>query len=343
MSLNNLDKVGIAPARFLFPTSYIETWATIACDQHTSNPAYWEEVEKTIGDDPSSLYLQMPEAWLNDESRKAHQEQIPAVMKQYMEDDTLRDIGEGFMFIHREMSNGYFRRGLLCLLDLEKYDYIPGNKALCRATEGVVEDRLPARIEIRKNAPLEMPHVMVLVNDKSNLLMGQLDLLVRNRQPYYNTDLMMGGGKIRGWFIKNEKEWGIIEKSLITLLGASKFAQKGMLFAVGDGNHSLAAAKKCGDRYAMVELVNVHDPAVEFFPIHRILDADGNVVDYIHGEEEAKRIAEERGLTAQIMPDYPKEKLFKDVIKNGVLPKKTFSIGESVDKRYYLECRALHE
>ncbi|MCQ2553763.1 MAG: DUF1015 domain-containing protein [Clostridia bacterium] len=341
--MNNFDKVGIAPARFLFPTSYIETWATIACDQHTSNPAYWKEVERVIGDDPSSLDLMMPEAWLNDESRKAHQEQIPALMKQYMEDDTLRDIGEGFMFIHREMSNGYFRRGLLCLLDLDKYEYAPGNKALCRATEGVVEDRLPTRIEIRKNAPLEMPHVMVLVNDKSNLLMGQLDLLVRNRQPYYNTDLMMGGGKIRGWFIKNEREWGIIEKSLITLLGASKFAQKGMLYAVGDGNHSLAAAKKCGDRYAMVELVNVHDPAVEFFPIHRILDADGNVVDYIHGEEEAKRIAEERGLTAQIMPDYPKEKLFKDVIKNGILPKKTFSIGESIDKRYYLECRALHE
>lgn len=341
--MNNFDKVGIAPARFLFPTSYIETWATIACDQHTSNPAYWEEVERVIGDDPSSLDLMMPEAWLNDESRKAHQEQIPALMKQYIEDDTLRDIGEGFMFIHREMSNGYFRRGLLCLLDLDKYEYTPGNKALCRATEGVVEDRLPTRIEIRKNAPLEMPHVMVLVNDKSNLLMGQLDLLVRNRQPYYNTDLMMGGGKIRGWFIKNEREWGIIEKSLITLLGASKFAQKGMLYAVGDGNHSLAAAKKCGDRYAMVELVNVHDPAVEFFPIHRILDTDGNVVDYIHGEEEAKRIAEERGLTAQIMPDYPKDKLFKDVIKNGILPKKTFSIGESVDKRYYLECRALHE
>jgi len=339
--LNNFEKIGIAPARFLFPTTYIESWATIACDQHTSNPKYWDDVKEFIGDDPSSLYMMMPEAWLRDESKKAHQDNIPNVMKQYMEDDTLRDIGEGFMFIHREMSNGYFRRGLLCLLDLDKYEYEPGNKALCRATEGVVEERLPARIDIRKKAPLEMPHVMVLVNDKSNLLMGQLDLLVRNRQPYYNEDLMMGGGKIRGWFIKNEKEYGIIEKSLLTLLGAAAFSQKGMLYAVGDGNHSLAAAKKCGDKYAMVEIVNVHDPAVEFFPIHRIVDKDGNVVDYVHEEEECRRIADEKGLIAKIMPDYPKEKLFKDVIKNGVLPKKTFSIGKAVDKRYYLECRSL--
>lgn len=338
--MNNFDKIGIAPADFLFPTSYIETWATIACDQHTSNKEYWEEVQKTVGDDPSSLYLMMPEAWLGDESKKAHQDNIPSVMKQYMEDDTLRDIGEGFMFLHREMSNGYYRRGLLCLLDLDKYDYTPGNKALCRATEGVVEERLPARIEIRKQAPLEMPHVMILINDKNNILMGQLDLMVRNRQPYYNEDLMMGGGKIRGWFIKNDKEFRVIEEALLILQAVAKIRQNGMLYAVGDGNHSLAAAKKCGDKYAMVEIVNIYDPAVDFYPIHRLCDNDGNVVDYVHGEEETKRIAKEKGLVAKIMPDYPKENLFKDVIKKGVLPKKTFSIGNAVDKRYYLECRA---
>ena len=335
------EKIGIAVPRLLFPTSYIESWATIACDQHMSEPEYWEDVERYIGEDPSSLDLMMPEAWLGRDDKKAHQENIPALMKQYMEDDTLRDIGEGFMFIHRQMSNGYFRRGLLVLLDLDKYDYVPGNKALCRATEGVVEDRLPARIEIRKNAPLEMPHAMVLVNDKSNLLMGQLDLLVRNRQPYYNAELMMGGGMLRGWFIHQDREYKIVENALNTLLGASHFAQKGMLYAVGDGNHSLAAAKKCGDKYALVELVNINDPAVEFFPIHRLVDENDYVVDYIHGEEECRALAEKMGLKAKIMSPFDKDRLFKETVKNGIMPKKSFSIGKAVDKRYYLECRSL--
>ncbi len=340
MKESALDKIGIAMPRILFPTENLSRWGVIACDQFTSRPEYWEEAERLIGKQPSSLDLIMPEAWLGDSKRQAHKAAIPEKMKEYMEDGTLADIGEGFMFIHRQMSNGYYRRGLLVLLDLDKYEYAPGNKALCRATEGTVEDRLPARIEIRKTVPLEMPHVMLLINDKANLLMGQLDLIIRTRQPYYETELMQGSGNLKGWFIHKDVEAIAIVKALTVLLGASRF-QGGMLYAVGDGNHSLAAAKKCGDKYAMVELVNVYDHAVEFFPIHRLKDKNGNIVDYIHGEEECKKLAEERGLVAEIMPEYPKERLFKDIIKNGVLPAKTFSIGEAVDKRFYMECRAL--
>lgn len=342
MAESNIEKLGIGIPRLLFPTGDRTKWAVIACDQHTSEPEYWERVEEFTKDAPSSLNLMMPEAWLGREDKKAHQDNIPKMMEQYLAEEDLADIGEGFMFIHRQMSNGYFRRGLLVLLDLDKYEYAPGNKALCRATEGTVEERLPARIEIRKNASFEMPHAMVLVNDKANVLMGQLDVMVRNRKPYYNEELMEGGGTIRGWFIHKESEISIVLQALTVLRGASKFSD-GMLYAVGDGNHSLAAAKKCGDKYALVELVNIYDPAVEFHPIHRLLNPDGSVADYIHGEEECKALAKAKGLTAKIMPDYPKDKLFKDVIKNGVLPKKTFSIGNAVDKRYYMECRLRDE
>jgi len=342
MAENNIEKLGIGIPKILFPTGDLSKWACNACDQFTSNPEYWERVEEYVGDEPSSLNIMMPEAWLRDPERKAHQENIPSVMEKYVEEGDLKDIGEGFMFIHREMSNGYHRRGLLVNLDLDKYEYAPGNKALCRATEGTVEERLPARIEIRKAAPLEMPHVMVLVNDKSNILMGQLDLMVRNRQPYYSVELMEGAGTLKGWFIHKESEMAVVLKALAILYGAAKF-NNGMMYAVGDGNHSLAAAKKCGDKYAMVELVNLYDPALEFHPIHRLLNEDGTVADYIHGEKECLELAQRLGLKAQIMPDYPKDRLYKDVIKNGVLPKKTFSMGEGVDKRYYMECRAREE
>lgn len=336
---NNLEKIGIGIPHILFPREGISLakWATIACDQNTSNPEYWEEVEKFVGDAPSTLKMQMPEAWLSDPAHQAHQDNIPSVMQQYLEDGTLEDLGEGFMFIHRQMSGGNFRRGLLVLLDLDKYEFTPGNKALCRATEDTIEERLAPRAEIRKKAPLEMPHVLVLINDKSHMLMNQLDMITGKRTPLYNFDLMEMGGRIRGWFINQEKDMAMVLNTLTMLKGASVFGG-GMMYAVGDGNHSLAAAKKAGDRYALVEICDLNDPALQFYPIHRLVDADGNIVDYIHDKDECEYLAKERGLTAQIMPAYNKHNLWKDVLKNGRLPKKTFSIGNSVDKRYYLEC-----
>ena len=338
--INVFDEIGIEIPRLLFPNREkvdLEKWATIACDQYTSQPDYWEEVESFVGDAPSTLNLMMPEAWLNDPERKAHQDAIPSKMQEYLDEGYLEELAPGFMFIHRQMSTGNYRRGLLVLLDLDKYDYDPSKKTLCRASEETVEERLPSRIEIRKKAIFEMPHAMVLLNDKGNMLMKQLDSLIKARAPFYNFELMQDGGQIRGWHIHRPEEIEVVVKTLTMLKGSSVFTG-GMMYVVGDGNHSLAAAKKAGDRYALVELVNLYDLALCFQPIHRLLDADGNVVDYIHGQDECEYIAEQKGLTADIRKPYPKVKLWTTVLRKGTLPKKTFSIGNAVDKRFYLEC-----
>ena len=332
----------------------LEKWATIACDQYTSDPGYWKQAEAFIGGAPSTLDLQMPEAWLGEAAAEHadHEAAIPQKMKEYLENGTLREIPEGFVFIKRETSFGT-RRGLLALADLDRFDYRPGSKALIRASEETVESRLPVRVEIRKTAPLEMPHAMLLFRDPRDMLMGSLEVLTRNREPLYDFPLMLGGGRIRGWLLQTIRDWNVVADILNMLCIA---AEDGMLFAVGDGNHSLAAAKLCWEeetangagrggeppakRFAMAELVNLYDPALQFLPIHRLVK-DGKVIDYIHGEEECRALAEKLGCTADIRPPYPKEQLFSDIIKNGALPKKTFSIGRASDKRYYLECRRL--
>ena len=330
---DKLNEAGLAVPEILFPDTDLRKWSCIACDQYTSRPDYWEEVESLVGDAPSSLALMMPEAWLGDEKRKSHEDEIPKKMVSYLSDDILKKLPEGFMYIKRQTSTGE-RKGLLALIDLDRYEYAPGNKALCRATEGTVEERLPVRIEIRKKALFEMPHVMVLYSDKDHILCSCLDKETKEQKPLYDFDLMMNSGNIKGWHITGEDA---LEKVADLMLRLKETAEDGMLYAVGDGNHSLAAAKRCGDRYALVELVNVYDPALVFEPIHR-LKKDGEVVDYIHGREECLRFGSRPGYEAVIMPDYPKDRLFKDVIEKGVLPKKTFSMGQADDKRFYIEC-----
>ena len=358
----NFENLGIAVPEILFPRegTDLSKWATIACDQFTSQPEYWDEVLKVVGDAPSTLNMQMPEAWLTEtESRPSHEASIPEVMNRYLSNGTLKELPEGFIFVKRQTSTG-IRRGLLVLFDLEKYEWTPGNRALIRATEGTVESRLPVRVAIRRNAPLEMPHAMILINDPKDSLMGSLEFLTRNRRPFYDFNLMQNSGNIRGWLISEQNEWSIIKDRLTELKDA---AEDGLLFAVGDGNHSLAAAKLCWEeekarfsrlngtdtengqpntrkRYVLAELVNLYDPALVFEPIHRLVK-DGEVLDYIHGEKECLELAEKLGCEAKLMPPYPKERMFKDVIENGVLPKKTFSMGSGPDKRFYIECRRL--
>ena len=330
---DKFKKAGAAVPEILFPDADLEKWSCVACDQFTSDPEYWERVSSLIGDAPSSLDLMMPEAWLGDPAKKAHEDSIAVKMETYLENGILKKLPQGLMYVKRETGAG-IRRGLLLLLDLDCYEYEPGNKALCRATEATVEERLPVRIEIRKKAPFEMPHVMVLLSDEEDMLMRCLDAETEGVRPFYDFDLMMGSGNIKGWHLTDD---GKLEKIADILLLLKEKAPDGMLYAVGDGNHSLAAAKKCGDRYALVELVNVYDPALLFEPIHR-LKKDGEVVDYIHGKEECLRLGSRPGYEAVIMPDYPKDRLFKDVIEKGLLPKKTFSMGQAKDKRFYLEC-----
>ena len=267
---------GIYAPKILMPAegTDLEKWATIACDQYTSDPGYWQMAEELIGDAPSTLDLQMPEAWLGEAGKghEGHEAAIPHKMKEYLENGTLREIPEGFVFIKRETSSGT-RRGLLALADMDRFDYRPGSKALIRASEETVESRLPVRVEIRKTAPLEMPHAMLLFRDPKDMLMGSLEVLTRNRRPLYDFPLMLGGGRIRGWLLQTIRDWNVVADIFNILLAQ---AEDGMLFAVGDGNHSLAAAKLCREqekargissykRFALVELVNLYDPALPVY------------------------------------------------------------------------------
>ena len=278
-----LADVGAAVPRLLFPKEGInlQKFAVIACDQYSAQEEYWDVVRDFIGSAPSSLQLMMPEAWLGKEP--SHENAVPEHMRQYLADGTLREIGRGMMFLHRGTTTGV-RRGLLLSLDLEQYDFAPDSSSLIRATEKTIQERLPARVAIRSKAPLEMPHIMVLLDDRENRLMGALDQIAAGRAPFYDFSLMMDSGSLKGWFLQEENIFDAVADMLAQLKAQSR---AGMLYAMGDGNHSFAAAKEHWDtrkagltaaqreshpaRFGLVELVNLYDPALVFEPIHRLL------------------------------------------------------------------------
>ncbi len=278
-----LADVGAAVPRLLFPKEGInlQKFAVIACDQYSAQEEYWDAVRDFIGSAPSSLQLMMPEAWLGKEP--SHENAVPEHMRRYLADGTLREIGRGMMFLHRGTTTGV-RRGLLLSLDLEQYDFAPDSSSLIRATEKTIQERLPARVAIRSKAPLEMPHIMVLLDDRENRLMGALDQIAAGRAPFYDFSLMMDSGSLKGWFLQEENIFDAVADILAQLKAQSR---AGMLYAMGDGNHSFAAAKEHWDtrkagltaaqreshpaRFGLVELVNLYDPALVFEPIHRLL------------------------------------------------------------------------
>ena len=278
-----LAKVGAGLPKILFPAEGVDLtrFAAVACDQYSAQPEYWQDVKTFVGGAPSALELMMPEAWL--QINTDHQEKINKNMERYLENGTLRELGEGMVFLHRTTTTGD-RRGLVLMLDLEEYDFTPGSSSLIRATEKTVVERLPTRIEIRKNAPIEMPHIMVLIDDRENTLMGRLDKAVTERKPLYDFPLMQGSGALKGWFINDAKTLDTVADALAELKNK---AAGGMLYAMGDGNHSFAAAKAHWDtlkgtlpegirknhpaRWGMVELVNLYDSALSFEPIHRLI------------------------------------------------------------------------
>jgi len=278
-----LAKVGAGLPKILFPAEGVDLtrFAAVACDQYSAQPEYWQDVKTFVGGAPSALELMMPEAWL--QINTDHQEKINKNMERYLENSTLRELGEGMVFLHRTTTTGD-RRGLVLMLDLEEYDFTPGSSSLIRATEKTVVERLPTRIEIRKNAPIEMPHIMVLIDDRENTLMGRLDKAVTERKPLYDFPLMQGSGALKGWFINDAETLDTVADALAELKNK---AAGGMLYAMGDGNHSFAAAKAHWDtlkgtlpegirknhpaRWGMVELVNLYDSALSFEPIHRLI------------------------------------------------------------------------
>lgn len=430
--------VGLQVPNVLLPKRSMdfEKWSVVACDQFTSQPEYWKTVEQFIGDDPSTYYLILPEAFLGTEKGETHQTAVENFMHQFFEHKFFRNI-EGLIFVERKIESGT-RKGLMAALDLEKYDFSENSTSLIRATEGTIVDRLPPRIEIREKAPLETPHIMVFIDDPDFSVIERISDQCSGFEHLYDFELMMGGGHISSYKVGEpivEEIVSALENLANPVLQKEKYHSESsstpLLFAIGDGNHSLATAKSVWEkvkrtvrqdhpaRYALVEIVNIHDPAIIFKPIHRILihtkqvmpekvlgyfgenctvdevydfqnlqdmvenqndssqkfgilNSDGyhlveltnpphtlaagsiqlfldemiqqkaaSEIDYIHGDETIQELSSHSRNTGFYLPVMNKHRLFESVIKDGPLPRKTFSMGEAHQKRYYLECRRI--
>ncbi len=383
-------------ANILIPKCDHTRWATIACDQFTSQPEYWKETERIVGDAPSALHISLPEIYLT-EDNSSRIARINQTMRTYLAQGLFDCYENAMVYVERTLSNGCIRRGIVGAIDLEAYDFHPGNHALIRATEGTVLDRIPPRVQIRRDAPLEMPHIMLLIDDPNHTVIEPLS--GRNDQILYHFPLMQGGGKLRGMLLSNTAQEQV-RFALGDLMGNDPVP---MLFAVGDGNHSLATAKACYEenktpenRYALVEIVNIHDEALIFEPIYRILShvdvedlsktfksafgsgsrpitmlaqnetytgytdtlevgalqsfldtylaAHPSVsIDYIHGEHVLRKLAEKPDTVGFLFDGMKKSELFPYIRQTGILPRKTFSMGDAESKRYYMECRKIND
>ncbi len=381
-------------------------YSCVACDQFTGDKEYWKQVDDLSKDAFSTYNLTFPEIYLSDDNSKRI-EQINKNMVSYLNKGLFREIKDAVIYIERTLHNGKVRKGFVLACDLEEYEYKKGTTSLIRPTEGTIEDRLPPRVKIRENAPLELPHIMLLVNDSENLLIEKIDK--NNLTLLYETDLMQNGGSIKGWLINKNEQERLFETLLKT---DCKKGDNVIRLAVGDGNHSLATAKKCWEnlkptlteeeklthpaRYALCEIVNLHDEALEFEPIHRVLydinveeflkilednfDENGQkitvvfgkiqkdfyispshyltvgsiqniidaylskntgVVDYIHEPQQVIKNAQNENTVGVLIPSLDKKDLFPAVLQNGALPRKTFSMGMGIDKRYYFEARKI--
>ena len=288
--LNNADKY-FYPADILLPKKDIEKWAVIACDQYTSEPEYWEDVKNIVGDSPSALNIMLPEIYLSDDNSKDI-ERINATMRKYMAEGVFNERKDTMIYVERYL-DGKVRKGLVGLIDLEDYEYKSDAKALIRATEETIEERLPARVEIRRDALLEMPHILLLFDDPTRSVVKPLESRKEEFETCYHFDLMKEGGHVHGYYLDRETITSV-QNSLENLMESGD----DLLFVVGDGNHSLAAAKEYYNetkdpnaRYALVEIENIHDKSIEFEPIYRVLfNVDEN--DFL---EKFKAYADENG------------------------------------------------
>ncbi len=417
---------GFGPADILLPQNCdLTKWSVVACDQYTSQNDYWERVAQTVGDAPSTLKLILPESQLEDGHFEEHVADINRTMDAYLDQGLFRTLPNALIYVERWLDNKKLRRGLVGVVDLECYDYNAGSSSLIRATEGTVITRLPPRVAVRRNASLELPHIMVLVDDPDKQLIEHLTYETDRMEEVYDFDLMERGGHITGYLLPEDLQADVCE-ILNTLARPHDFARKYdakgkpvLLFAIGDGNHSLAAAKAAYEekkqntpqeqwadlpsRYALVELVNLHDESLEFEPIHRVCfdvdadelmkdflaaypgahygDGDGHTItyvfdtevgkitipkptaqlpvgtlqefldqwmqthsgriDYVHGDDVTWELGRKPGNIGFLLPAMGKDELFKTVIFDGALPRKTFSMGEAHDKRFYLEARKI--
>lgn len=281
---DRLGRLGVSVPEILLPRPGVDLfqWAVIACDQHTSEPDYWEEVERIVGDRPSTLHMIYPEVYLGEPNPDARIGRIHETMQRYLDERIVESAGESMILTIRGTPHVSERRGLMLALDLDQYDYHPDAESLTRATEQTIVERIPPRVRIREGAALEVPHVMVLIDDADDELFG--GLLGRDLDRLYATQLMLGGGQVSGYRL-DDAAIEHVAATLERLLERSS-APHPFLFAVGDGNHSLATAKAVWDgmkeecppdhpaRFALVEVVNLYDPGLRFEPIHRLVQTN---------------------------------------------------------------------
>ena len=381
------EELGVKPFDVLLPAKGVDMskFAVIACDQHSAEAEYWQQTQRIAGGSPSALNMILPEAFLDKEENAA--EKIWKTMEEYLGSGVLEDVGHGFVYVKRQTSCG-IRCGLLAAVDLERYDYEPGAKALIKATEATVKERLPKRAEIRKNAPLETSHVLLLSDDKENEIKKLCERHLSEMKKLYDFELMQNGGRIEGYFPENEEFYIEAAEIFKKLLRQNS---EGILWLAGDGNHSLAAAKEHWNnvkgalneeeakihpaRFAMVEIVSIYDDGLNFLPIHRLLrNVDPQKLqaevgfdakfppslqelqpklddwlkahpeaelEYIHGAETCRKLAEAPNCLGIVFKDFQRGNLFEVIAKNGILSRKSFSLGEAGDKRYYIECRKI--
>lgn len=272
-------------ADIMLPKENFEKWSVIACDQYTSEPEYWQQVKEIVADTPSALNIILPECYLSSDNTPRI-DSINRNMKTYLENGVFAEYKESFVYVERTQSDGAIRRGIVGKIDLEAYDYRPGTDKAVRATEQTVISRIPPRVEIRKDAPLEMPHVMLLIDDSDRKIIESLTAKRDNFQKLYDFTLMKNAGDIKGYKLDADTA-----DSVKAQLSALADKNDGLLFCVGDGNHSLATAKECYElnkceesRYALVEIVNIHDDALQFEPIYRVVfgvDGEKLIEDFI--------------------------------------------------------------
>ncbi len=439
MTTETPSPTGFRLPRLLLPRPGIDLrkWAVIACDQYTSEPEYWQRVAAEVGDAPSTLHLIFPEVYLEQADAPARIAAIQRAMKRYLADGLFVEHA-GAVYVERRLGNR-IRRGLMLELDLECYDYSATSTSLIRPTEGTMVERLAPRIAVRSQAELELPHILVLVDDRDGTVIEPLAAQRDSLAPLYDTALMLGGGHVAGYAVDAAQGEQVV-RALRALADPAANAQRyglpegspPMLFAMGDGNHSLATAKSIWDRirttagmdhpsrWALVEVVNIHDAALDFEPIHRLLfgvkvdlrealckafgdkvaftdlpsgeamrarlgelpagkqaaglvgpgarfataefsdppsslavgtlqpfidqlikDGGATHVDYVHGDETLQRLAQQGGCIGFHIGTVSKRELLERVVREGPLPRKTFSMGEADEKRFYVEARRI--
>ena len=439
--MKKIEDFGIRVPEILLPKNIdVKSWSVIACDQYTQDLDYWKKAEANASGKPSTLNLILPEVYLGAPDKANRIEKIRATMNQYIEENVFDAPRNCMIYVERKTAFGRMRKGLVTQIDLETYEWKPFSKANIRATEATIVERIPPRMEIRRGAPLELPHIMLLVDDKADDLVGGAGKLVRSKKPVYDGELMCNGGSITGWAVESESEISAVTQAIAKIADKNR-AEDGsiFLFAVGDGNHSLATAKAvwdeykekliangageaeiadCPVRFALVEIVNIYDTGLTFEPIHRVIfdcdieglikhlseklngsvcevagakeleaavkashadfgfayKAEGNQkyvllkteitelavsrlqpeidtflkasnkkseIDYIHGSDEVLKLGERDNAVGILLPPIAKDSFFETISGRGPLPRKSFSMGEADEKRFYLECRKL--